>query len=76
MKTTRTAAKVNKIADYNAAIDAKRAGIVDAIMTLRPSWKRDALCAVASLYGDLSDPGLYDILTAVQKADALNVRFS
>ena len=45
------------------------------ILALRPTWSRSQLLAVGRLYGSPNNPGLYDILSAVQAADKLAATF-
>ena len=73
-RTTKTTQ--NAIDAYNAQIRAEHAQARAAILARRPDWNRDELAAITKLYGDYTDPGLLDILRAVETADTLNARFT
>lgn len=67
-----------QIADYNERVRAEHAKLVEKIIARRPSWDVAALQAIGKSHGgsDVETLGLWDILRAVETADALDVKFA
>jgi len=75
--TKREQAKFEKrMAAWGVEIRAEHAGLRARILAARPGWDAAALAGIERSHGHEADaPGLRDILAAIERHDALAVRF-
>ena len=76
-KVEREAKKFTEpVARHNARLHAEHAKYIAEILALRPGWDSAKLQAIGKSYGlPGTEPGLYDILTAVKRVAAFDAAY-